>query len=169
MIEMSAIEFVKRMVKFTRIFRERAFQSLKVNGCNDLSFRPSTGMSSIGWILAHQAAVYDFVLNTLILEKPLKYPDFFESYSGGDSEQGDWIETPLEEIEGYFDSTEEDFLEWVENIPHEEMYRTLDDSCVSQYHQGMPIIDVIADMFAHLNHHNGHLSAINGDWCRQKT
>ncbi|MHA2350795.1 MAG: DinB family protein [Candidatus Thorarchaeota archaeon] len=78
---MNAVEFIKSMAKFTRTLRERAFRSLQKEGCNDLSFRPSTGMSSIGWLLAHQAAIYDFVLNLLIRGKPLKYPDFFDSYA----------------------------------------------------------------------------------------
>ena len=162
------VDFVKSMVVYTRILRERAFRGLQKNGCDDLSFRPSTGMSSIGWLLAHQAAVYDFVLNMLIRNNPLKYPDFFDSYSGGNSEQGDWIGTPLQEIEAHYNSTESDFLIWIENASAEELNRKLDDSCISQYHQGMRVIDVISDMFAHLNHHNGHLSAINGDWCQQK-
>ncbi len=168
LIEMSTVEFVKSMVKFTRTFRERSFRGLQKSGCDDLSFRLSTGMSSVGWLLAHQAAVYDFVLNMLIHGKHLKYPDFFNSYSGGDIDQGDWIGTPLQEIEAYFDSTESDFLLWIENTPVEELNRRIDESCISQYHQGMRIIDVISDMFAHLNYHNGHLSAIKGDWCRQK-
>ena len=168
LIEMN-VEFVKSMFFFTRTLRERAFRGLQKNGCNDLSFRPSTGMSSIGWLLAHQAAVYDFVLNMLIRGNPPKNPDFFDSYSGGNSANtGDWIGTPLQEIEAYYDSTESDFLFWIENTPVEELSRKLDESCESQYHQGMRIIDVISDMFAHLNHHNGHLSAIKGDWCRQK-
>lgn len=162
------VDFVKSMVVFTRTFRERAFRNLQKNGCNDLSYRPSSGMSAIGWLLAHQAAVYDFVLNMLIRGNPPKYPDFFDSYSGGYSEQGDWIGTPLQEIEAYYDSTESDFLIWIENASAKELNRKLDDSCISQYHQGMRIIDVISDMFAHLNHHNGHLNAIKVDWCRQK-
>ena len=117
---MNAVEFVKSMAKFTRVFRERAFRSLQKNGCKDLSYRPSTDMSAIGWLLAHQAAVYDFVLNMLIRGTSLKYPDFFDSYSGGDSEQGDWIGTPLQEIDAYFDSTESDFLSWIENTPIED-------------------------------------------------
>ncbi|MHA2207520.1 MAG: DinB family protein [Candidatus Thorarchaeota archaeon] len=164
---MNAVEFVKSMAKFTRTLRERAFRSLQKDGCNDLSFRPSTGMSSIGWLLAHQAAIYDFVLNLLIRGKPLKYPDFFDSYSGGYPEQGDWMGTPLQEIEDYYDSTESDFLFWIENTPVSELNRRMEESCISQYHRGMRIIDVISDMFAHLNHHNGHLNAIKVEWCRQ--
>ena len=164
---MSVVDFVRSMVDSTRTLRERAYQSLQENGCNDLSYRPSTGMSAIGWLLAHQAAVYDFVLNMLIRGNPPKNPDFFYSYRGDSSDTGDWKGTPLQEIEAYFDSTESDFLIWIENTSAEELNRKLDESCISQYHQGMRIIDVISDMFAHLNHHNGHLSAIKGDWCRK--
>jgi len=77
LIEMSVVEFVKSMAKSTRTFRERAFQKMQKNGCDDLSFRPSTGMSAIGWLLTHQAVAYDFVLNELIRGKPPKNPDLF--------------------------------------------------------------------------------------------
>jgi len=124
-------------------------------------------MSAMGWLLAHQAAVYDFVLNMLIRGNPPKNPDFFYSYRGDSSDTGDWKGTPLKEIEDYYDSTEGDFIYWIENTPVEELNRRLDETCISPYHRGMRTIDVISDMFAHLNHHNGHLSAINGDWCRR--
>ncbi len=165
---MSSIDFVKSMVECTRNWRERAFQSLQENDCTDIAFRPSSGMSSIGWLLAHQAVVYDFVLNVLIQGTHLKKPDFFDIYGGSHSDQGDWKGTTLQEIEDYFDSTESDFLSWIENTTEDDMYRKLDESCPSRYHQGMRVLDVISDMFAHLNHHNGHLSAIDGDWCKQK-
>lgn len=166
-MEMTVVEFVKSMVESTRTLRERAFRSLQDDGCNDLSYRPSTGMSAMGWLLAHQAAVYDFVLNMLIRGDSPKNPDFFYSYRGNSSDTGDWKGTPLQEIEAYFDSSEGDFIFWIENASAEELSRRLDETCMSQYHQGMRIIDVVSDMFAHLNHHNGHLSAINGDWRRK--
>ena len=168
MVKMEVVDFVKSMIKSTRTLRESAFRSLQENGCNDLSYRPSTGMSAIGWLLAHQAAVYDFVLNMLIRGNPPKNPDFFYSYRGDSSDTGEWKGTPLQEIEAYYDSTESDFLFWIENATGEELNRKLNETCISHYHQGMRIIDVISDMFAHLNHHNGHLNAIKGDWCRQK-
>ncbi|UCE09676.1 MAG: DinB family protein [Candidatus Thorarchaeota archaeon] len=166
MIEMSVVDFVKSMVESTRVLRERAFQGLQENGCNDLAYRPSTGMSAVGWLLAHQAAVYDFVLNMLIRGGPPKSPDFFYSYRGDPSDTGDWIGTPLPEIEAHYGSAENDFLFWIENTSVEELNRELDESCISQYHQGMRIVDVISDMLAHLNHHNGHLNVIKNDWCR---
>ncbi|MFW9908905.1 MAG: DinB family protein, partial [Candidatus Thorarchaeota archaeon] len=165
---MNVAEFVISMAKSTRIMRERAFQDLKDNGCLDLSFRPSSGMSAVGWILAHQAAVYDFNLNMLIRGSSPKNPDFFYAYRGDSSDTGEWKGTPIQEIEAYFDKSETDFLSWIENASDEEMNRILDESCPSRYHQGMRIIDVITEMFAHLNHHNGHLSAINGDWCHHR-
>ncbi len=166
---MYVTDFVKSMVDSTRTLRERAFRSLLKNACDDLSYHPSTGMSSIGWLLAHQAAVYDFVLNMLIRGNPPKNPGLFETYGGGSpSDTGDWIGTPLQEIEAYYDSSEKDFIIWIECASIEELNRKLDDSCISQYHQDMRIIDAISDMFAHLNHHNGHLNAIIGDWRWQK-
>ena len=168
MRNMTVIDFVKSMVDSTRTFRERAFKSLQENGCSDLSYRPSTGMSAMGWLLAHQAAVYDFVLNMQIRGNPPKNPDFFYSYRGDSSDTGDWKGTPLQEIEAYYDSAESDFIYWIESTTVEELNGKMDESCPSPYHRGMRLINVISDMFAHLNHHNGHLSAIDGDWCRQK-
>jgi hypothetical protein len=167
-MEMNVADSVLSMAKHTRTWRERAFEGLKENGCADLSFRPSSGMSAMGWLLAHQAAVYDFVLNMLIRGTTPKNPHLFYSYRGDSSDNGDWKGTPLQEIQAYFDNSESDFLLWIVNASDEELNRRLDKSCVSEYHQGMRIIDVISDMYAHLNHHNGHLSAINGDWCKQK-
>jgi len=165
---MSDVEFIKSMIAFTRTWRERAFRRLLENGCNDLSHRPSNSMSAVGWILAHQAAVYDFNLNMLIRGTNPKNPDLFYSYRGDSTDSGDWKGTPHEEIEDYFTSSESELLSWIEAASDEDLNRRLDESCISQYHQGMRVIDVISDMFAHLNHHNGHLSAINGDWCQQK-
>jgi hypothetical protein len=161
---MSDVEFVKSMVAFTRTWRERAFRRLQENGCTDLSYRPTSGISAVGWILAHQAIVYDFNLNMLIRGGPPKHPDFFNAYQGDPSDNGDWKGTPLQEIENRFNSSERDFINWIENTSDEELDRRLDESCISSYHQGMRVIDVISDMFVHLNHHNGHLSAINGEW-----
>lgn len=165
---MIVVELLRSMVESTRTWRERAYQNLQANGCNDLDYRPSTGMSAMGWLLAHQAAVYDFVLNMLIRGDSPKNSEFFYSYRGDSSDSGDWKGTSLQEIEAYYDSSESDFISWIENASAEDLTRRLDETCISQYHQGMRIIEVISDMFAHLNHHNGHLSAINGDWCRQK-
>lgn len=165
---MNVADSVLSMAKHTRTWRERAFEGLKENGCTDLSFRPSSGMSAMGWLLAHQAAVYDFVLNMLIRGNSPKNSDLFHSYRGDSNDNGDWKGTPLQEIEAYFDSSESDFLLYIVNASDEELNRRLDESCISEYHQGMRVIDVISDMYAHLNHHNGHLSAINGDWCKQR-
>jgi hypothetical protein len=126
-------------------------------------------MSAIGWLLAHQAAVYDFVLNMLIRGNHPKNPDLFYSYRGDSSDTGDWKGTPLEEIEAYYDSAEGDFIHWIENTAAEELNRRIDETSDSHYHRGMRTIDVISDMFAHLNHHNGHLSAINGEWRRKNS
>jgi len=120
-------------------------------------------MSAYGWLLAHQGAVYDYNLNMLIKGGEPKYPDMFYSYRGDSTDNGDWKGTALNDINNYFDSTEKEFLAWVEEVSDEELSRKLDGPNTSQYYQGMRIIDAIADMFAHLNHHNGHLSAIKRD------
>jgi hypothetical protein len=167
-MEMNVADSVLSMAKHTRTWRQRAFEDLKENGCTDLSFRPSSGMSAVGWLLAHQATVYDFVLNMLIRGGSPKNPHLFRSYRGDSRDNGDWKGTPLQEINAYFDSSESDFLLWVVNASDKELNHRLDESCISEYHQGMRVIDTISDMYAHLNHHNGHLSAIKGDWCKQK-
>jgi len=167
-MEMNVIELVKCLVTSTRAWRERVLQNLKEEGCSDLSYRPKSGMSSIGWLLAHQAAAYDYTLNMLIKSNPPKKPDLFYSYRGDSDDKGDWSGTSLQEINDYYAITESDLIAWFEQTPDKELNRILEGPEVPQYYQGMRVIDAIADMFAHLNHHNGHLSAIKGDWCKQE-
>ncbi len=166
-MEMNVLEVVKSLAASTRAWRERALQTLYEEGCNDLAYRPRSGMSSTGWLLAHQGAAYDYTLNMLIKGKPPKNPDLFYAYRGDSTDPGDWRETPLHEINDYFDSVENDLLSWFEKASDDELSRRLEGPNTPQYFQGMRVIDAIADMFAHLNHHNGHLSAIKGDWCHQ--
>jgi len=125
-------------------------------------------MSSIGWILGHQAAAYDYTLNMLINGKPPKNPGLFYAYRGDSTDNGDWKGTSLEEINDYFNSVENDFLTWFEQVSDKELNRILEGSDTPQFFQGMSVIDGITHMFAHLNYHIGHLSAIKGDWCQQK-
>ncbi len=165
---MLVVELVKSLAASTRAWRERVFRNLQEKGCSDLSYRPKTGMSSMGWLLAHQAAAYDYTLNMLIKGKPPKNPDLFYSYRGDSSDKGDWKGTSVQEINDYFDSAEQDFLTWFEHASEEELRRILKGTDVPQYYQGMRVIDAIADTFVHLNHHNGHLSAIKGDWHRRE-
>lgn len=168
LIEMNVRELVKSIVVSTRAWRERALRNLQEKGCTDLSYRPETGMSSIGWLLAHQAAAYDYTLNMLIKGGDPKNQHLFYSYRGDSTDDGNWRGTSLQEINDYYDLVESEFLMYVEQASDEELSRVLEEPIIPQYFQGMRVIDAIADMFSHLNHHNGHLSAIKGDWCRQE-
>ncbi|MHA2432995.1 MAG: hypothetical protein ACXADO_07205, partial [Candidatus Thorarchaeota archaeon] len=105
-------------------------------------------------------------LNMLIRGESPNRPDLFESYTPGT--EGDWAGTGLQEIDDYYDSSENDFLAWAEQAGKEEMSRILEGTSIPEYFRGMRVIDVIANAFVHLNHHNGHLSAIKGDWCRRE-
>jgi len=165
---MNIADFAKSLAASTRAWRERSLQSLLENGCEDLSYRPETGMSTFGWLLAHQAAAYDYTLNMLIKEGEPRNPNLFYSYRGDSNDDGNWRGTLLEDINDYYDLVESEFLMYFEQASDEEISRVLDGPSIPQYFQGMRIIDAIADMFAHLNHHNGHLSAIKGDWCKQE-
>jgi len=168
LIAMNAAELVKSLATSTRAWRERAVRALQENGCSDLSHRPKSGMSALGWLLAHQAAVYDYVLNMLIKGGEPRNPSLFYSYRGDSSDNGNWKGTSLEEINNYFDLVENEFLRYFEQASDEELSRILGGSNTPQYYHGERVIDAITDMFAHLNHHNGHLSAIKGDWCRDR-
>lgn len=163
---MNIAVLVKSLAASTRAFRERGLRNLQEEGCSDLSYRPSSGMSSIGWLLAHQAAAYDYTLNMLLKGSPPKKPNLFYSYRGDSEDKGDWAGTSFQEINDYYDSSENDFLAWVEQASDKQLNRILEGPNIPQYFQGMQVIDVVAHTFAHLNHHNGHLSAIKGDWCR---
>lgn len=125
-------------------------------------------MSSIGWLLAHQGAAYDYTLNMLIKGEPPKNPELFYAYRGDSNDKGDWAETSLQEIDAYFDFVESDFLSYFDRASDKELNRIFAGDNCPEYFRGMRVIDAIADMFAHLNHHNGHLSAIRGDWCQRK-
>ena len=165
---MDVADLIKSLASTTRAWRERALQNLQEEGCSDLSYRPRSGMSSIGWLLAHQAAAYDYTLNMLIKGEPPKNPNLFFAYRGDSSDKGDWKGTSLQEINDYYDLTEKDLLAWFEQASEKELNRILEGPGTPQYYQGKRVIDAIADTFAHLNHHNGHLSAIKGDWCKQE-
>ena len=161
-MEMNLAYLVRSLAAYTRAWREKAARELREEGCTDLSFRPSSGMSSLGWLLAHQAVVYDFTLNVLIKGESPERPDLFNKYTPGTD--GDWADTPLEEIEAYYDSTERAFLACSAQASAEEISRVLEGTSIPEYFRGMRVVDVIANAFVHLNHHNGHLSAIRGDW-----
>ena len=165
---MNVTDLVKSLVTTTRAWRERTFQTLQDEGCFDLSYRPSSGMSSLGWLLGHQAAAYDYTLNMLIKRNPPRKPDLFYAFRGDSNDTGDWKGTSLQEINDYYDLVEREFLAWFEQCDDEELNRILEGNNTPEYYQGLRVIDAIADTFVHLNHHNGHLNAIKGDWCHQK-
>lgn len=165
---MDAREFVISLAASTRAWRERAIHNLQREGCIELLYRPENGMSSFGWLLAHQGAAYDYTLNILIKGQSSIDPDMFFSYRGDSNDNGEWKGASLEEINTYFDSTEREFLTWFEQASEEELNRKLEGPETPEYFCSKRVIDAIADMFAHLNHHNGHLSAIKGDWCKKK-
>ena len=62
---MSDNQDIQLAAKSVRVWRDMEIKLLSEAGCDDLSFRPQTGMSSYGWVLAHQAAIYDFSVNML--------------------------------------------------------------------------------------------------------
>lgn len=161
-MKMDAVHFVRSIARHTRSWRDSAVESLRKAGCTDLSYRPSSGMSAFGWLLAHQAAVFDYTLNMLIKKESPKKPDLFALYTPGT--EGEWAGTPLKEIEQYYDSCEQDLIDWTEQADDAELERVLQGEDIPTFFQGMRVIDVIANAFVHLNHHNGHLSAIKGDW-----
>ena len=160
--------FVTSLATATRAWRERTIAELQDLGCTDLSYRPCTGMSAYGWLLAHQGAAYDYTVNMLIKQQPPKNPGMFYLYRGDSTDTGDWKGTPLDEIYSYFDSVEKDFIEWFESAADEELNRILEGPSTPEYFKGKRVMDAITDMFAHLNHHNGHLSALKVDWYRKK-
>lgn len=159
---MGEIESIRRMVQTTREYRNRALEEIAECGLQDLSFRPSTGMSSLGWLLTHQAAVYDFSLNILIKgQSPLK-PDLFQSHTPGTS--GDWIGNSLDSIQEYYDLAEGAFLDWVGTEMESDLDRVLTDEKIPKFFQGMTIRILLTHLFAHLNRHTGHLEAMRRDY-----
>ena len=74
MVRMSDIEDIRLAIKSVRKWRDMEIKLLSDAGC-DLSYRPQNGMSSFGWVLAHQAAIYDFSVNMLIEQGPPMNPE----------------------------------------------------------------------------------------------
>ena len=158
---MGEIELIQQLAKTTRQWRERALKGIFDSGQSNLSYRPASGMSSVGWLLAHQAAVYDFSLNHLLQNKPPIDPEMFKAHLPGTT--GDWSGSNLEEINQYYDRCESAFLSWVDACEPSEFERVVDGENIPKFFQGMTVLEVISNLFIHLNHHNGHLSAIKGD------
>lgn len=159
---MKDVELFKLAANSTRKWREMEMRLLEECGCNDLSYRPRTGMSSLGWVLAHQASVYDFSLNMLIKAGPPKNSKLFKLSTPGTS--GDWEGTSREEIENYYDSGESDFLTWIDNASESDLQKTIEKGKAPSFFVGMTVREVIASAFTHLDYHTGHLTAIRKDW-----
>ncbi len=162
---MTEIEFVKDTVNRVRAWREQEISKMTVSGLTDLSYRPRSEMSAFGWVLAHQAAVYDFTLNFVIRGLKKGHSNFakiFEKYLPGTS--GDWDGTEISKIQEYYDYCERAFLDWVKNASYDDFDRVIDDESIPKFFVGKSIRQVITDMFCHLNYHSGHMAAIHRDW-----
>ena len=164
---MSELNMVKSLVKTTREWRERVLNLVLECDGLDLSYKPSTGMSSAGWLLAHQAAVYDFSLNILIRNSPPANPTLFQLYIPGTA--GEWMDTPLDVIAEYYSSGESDFLDWFEKISVQELDSVIDREGVPKFFQGMTLWDVIGNLFCHINRHTGQLESLRRDWLSNTT
>lgn len=154
---MDVVEFAHSMAKRTRIWRERAIEGYRRLGQENLGYRPDSGMSSFGWLLAHQAAVYDYSLNCLILGLSPKDPEIFSSHTPGTD--GNWTGLSEDVIEEYYTSSERALLEYVRNVTDEQLL-TIPDHDMPAPFKGMRVIDLIANTFVHLGHHIGHLNTI---------
>ncbi|MDH4214006.1 MAG: DinB family protein [Candidatus Thorarchaeota archaeon] len=156
------VEFFRLSARATRQWRDMELRLITEAECTDLAYRPRSGMSSLGWVLAHQAAVYDFSLNMLIKQGPPKNKKLFSLYTPGTS--GDWVGTPLAQIQEYYDSSERDLLSWIETATEEELERRIEGGKVPSFFVGKTVREVLADTFTHLDYHTGHLTAIRKDW-----
>jgi len=158
---MSEKEMIRQLAKTTRQWRERALRDIFEVGTVDLSYRPTTGMSSLGWLIAHQAAVFDFSLNHLLQKKSPINPELFKAHLPGTT--GDWSGASLDEMNRYYDECESALLDWVDKCEPADFERVIDDEDIPKFFRGMTVLEIFSNMFIHLNHHNGHLSAIKGD------
>ncbi len=158
-------KFVQDCINSVRAWREKEVARMTESGLVDLSYRPRSEMSSPGWVLAHQAAIYDFTLNFVI--KGLKnshsnYVEIFEKYLPGTS--GNWDGTGILKIQEYYDFCETAFLDWLKDASQDDLARVIDDESIPKFFVGKTVRQVITDMFSHLNFHSGHLAAIRRDW-----
>ena len=163
---MSEVGFIKTTALCARKWRDRVLGELTESGCIDLLYRPKSGMSSMGWVLAHQAVVLDFTLNGLIKKSSLKNARMGNAYAPGTS--GAWDGTSLKEIHDYYDSGEYEFLEWVGKATPDDLARVIQEGEASAFFVGMTIRKLIATMFVHINYHTGHLQAVNKDWLKSQ-
>ena len=164
---MSDIDFVRSGLKASRTWRNLILSRCKDIGLEDLSYRPRTGMSAFGWILAHQAAVFDFSLNVLIKKQDLANKQLFDLYRPGTD--GSWVGTELDEINAYYDSGEFSVIEWIESASNIDFEEIIEEGTAPKFFVGMTIRDVITNMFSHLSFHSGQLESLRRDWLQQKS
>lgn len=153
--------------KSVRKWRDMEIKLINEAGCDDLSYRPRSGMSSLGWVLAHQAAIYDFSMNMLIAQGSPKNPELFKLYSPGT--EGEWAETPLTVIQEYFDASEKDLLDWAKQAMPADFERVIEEGTAPSFFVGMSCREVLTNAFTHLNYHTGHLTALRKDWEKTKS
>jgi hypothetical protein len=157
---MNDLLYVQLASKSVRKWRDMEIRLLSEAGCDDLSFRPKYGMSAYGWVLAHQAAIYDFSVNMLIGQGPPMNQEMFDLYRPGTA--GEWMETPLSEIQEYFDATEANLLDWVKKIKPDDFDKKIENG--PSFFIGMTYREALISAFTHLNYHTGHLAALRRDW-----
>ena len=157
---MSDIKDIELAAKSVRTWRDMEIKLLFDAKCS-LSYRPRNGMSSFGWVLAHQAAIYDFSVNMLIEQGPPMNPELFKLYQPGTA--GEWAGTTLEEIQEYYDATEANLLEWAKKAKPADFDKVIEETAPS-FFVGMTYREVLTSAFTHLNYHTGHLTAIRKDW-----
>ncbi len=162
---MTETEFARDNINRIRAWRNDEITKMTVSGLVDLSYRPRSGMSSLGWVLAHQAAIYDFTLNFVINGSKKGHQDFvkiFENHLPGTS--GEWDGTDISKIQEYYDFCEQAFIDWLKDVSHDDFERVIDDESIPKFFVGKTVQQVMSDMFCHLNYHSGHLTAIRKDW-----
>ena len=153
--------------KSARKWREMDIRLLSESGCDDLCYRPRNGMSSFGWLLAHQAAIYDFSVNMLIKQGPPMNKELFELYRPGTS--GDWVGTSLTDIQDYYDASEANLLDWVKKATPADFERVIEEGKAPSFFVGMTCREVLTSNFTHLNYHTGHLASLRRDWMITKS
>jgi len=158
---MNDIENTRISANSVRKWRDMEIRLLTEAGCN-LSYKPKNGMSAFGWVLAHQAAIYDFSINMLIEQGPPMNPELFELYQPGTT--GDWEGTSLADIQEYYNTTETNLLDWVKNAKPADFDRKIEKGTAPSFFVGMTCREVLTSAFTHLNYHTGHLTAIRKEW-----
>ncbi|MBD3406083.1 MAG: hypothetical protein GF411_08165 [Candidatus Lokiarchaeota archaeon] len=159
--------FIKLIAAETKTWRDMELTLMEKEGWIDLSYRPRNNMSSLGWVLAHQAMVLDYTLNTLILgDKPVN-PEIFSKYRPGTD--GSWDGISLKDILELYDSLETNFLEWAKSATVQDFSRVVSGDSIPSFFCGKTVLEIILSTFTHLDYHTGHLSAIRKDWLSTRT